>query len=84
MTCEKSNEIWSLGKVTYDKSNEILWSILNGLWINLDGFGHHFSMILPTFLQRHLLNTARNEITENVKNVQITADNLLENQGLIY
>ena len=63
--------------IYYGFSMDFVW-IPDGFCMNSDGFGHHFLKDLIHFsaaafaeCQRRL---ARNEITENVKNMQITAE----------
>ena len=52
--------------------------IFDGFWMDLDGFWHNFSRIFVAFLQQHLQSAnaalARNELTENVRNIQIYAE----------
>ena len=52
--------------------------IFDGFWMDLDEIGHNFSRIMVAFLQQHLQSAkaalARNEQTENVKNMQIYAE----------
>ena len=46
--------------------------------MDVDGFRHNFSRVLGASLQQHLQSAnaalARNELTENVKNMQIYAE----------
>ena len=52
--------------------------IFDGFWMDLDEIGHNFSRVVVAFLQQHLQSAkaalARNEQTENVKNMQIYAE----------
>ena len=52
--------------------------IFDGFGMDLDGFWHNLSRVWVAFLQQHLQSAdaalARNELTENVKNMQIYAE----------
>ena len=54
--------------------------IFDGFGMDLDGFWHNFSRVWVAFLQQHLQSAdaalARNELTENVKNMQIRRPSL--------